>query len=175
MEVDCSEFSLLLEIETDEKCNTNTSISNEFIFDKTDLCKMMSHWMEEYIAISYLAQMGGVEGIAYGIKSNIVSGLSSDELKPSSIQNRKQKYGINKLTMNENKSLFHFCYEQTNDFILRLIIIAAIITLIVNGTNKQIVLIIESIIMVFLLFIFILSIGIFDWKTDQNNNKVINL
>eukprot|EP01084_Bolivina_argentea_P101530 182013_1 len=54
---------------------------HKFLFDVDDLSYLMSYFQEEASAISILAQMGGVEGISYALRTDMSSGLGKDEIK----------------------------------------------------------------------------------------------
>eukprot|EP01084_Bolivina_argentea_P047034 86648_1 len=105
-----------------------------FLFDDADLSYLMSHFQEESTAISILAQMGGVEGISYALRTNIVTGLREDEVNDEdAFQHRRTSYGSNEVTEKPAIPFWKLCYAETEDPMLRILIVAGIISIITGA------------------------------------------
>ena len=69
---------------------------HQFLFDADDLSYLMGQFQEEPNAISVLAQMGGVEGIAYALRTDMSSGLGQDGVDdPDAFALRQTEYAKN--------------------------------------------------------------------------------
>jgi len=112
---------------------SETIQDHKFLYDTDDFKKLFSHFQEEDEAQSLLAQMGGVEGIAYALRTNINTGLSEDELKDNiAFDLRKEMFGSNELTKKESEPFWKLCLDELGDPMLQVLIVAGIIALIVG-------------------------------------------
>ena len=63
-----------------------------------------------------------------GLKVDVNTGLSSDEIKK-----RQEEYGLNRLEGEKAKSLFSMILDQLKDFLVIILIVAAIVSMIASG------------------------------------------
>ncbi|WP_300382855.1 calcium-translocating P-type ATPase, SERCA-type [Clostridium sp.] len=81
------------------------------------------------------------EEIVNSLSSNIVNGLSSEEVKT-----RLEKNGLNKLIGKKNKSIFQLLFAQINDAMIYILLVAALVSAIVNEISDAIIIVIVVII-----------------------------
>lgn len=109
---------------------------HQFLFDADDLAYLMGQFQEESNAISILAQMGGVEGISYALRTDMLTGLGSDEVNDQdAFAHRRSLYGTNQLTEKPPVPFWKLCYEETEDPMLRVLIIAGFISIITGAID----------------------------------------
>ena len=107
---------------------------HNFLFDSDDLSYLMSHFQEEQTAISILAQMGGVEGISYALRTDMSMGLGKDEVDDGdAFEFRRNKFGTNKVTEKPPTPFWQFCWDELGDEMLRVLIIAGLVSIIVGA------------------------------------------
>ena len=116
---------------------SKTIQDHKWLYDIEDFKKLFSHFQEEDEAQSILAQMGGVEGIAYALRTDINNGIGIDEIKDDltkkeSFDIRKEKFGSNTLTKKEAEPFWRLCLDELGDPMLQVLIVAGIIALIVG-------------------------------------------
>jgi len=114
---------------------------HNFLFDSDDLSYLMSHFQEEQTAVAILAQMGGVEGIAYALRTDMSMGLGEDEVgkdgegDEEAFEFRRTKFGTNKVTEKPPTPFWAFCLDELEDPMLRVLIIAGIVSIIVGAID----------------------------------------
>lgn len=115
---------------------------HNFLFDSDDLSYLMSHFQEEPVAISILAQMGGVEGIAYALRTDMSTGLGEDEVPRDVVDEeneafsfRRDKFGSNKVTEKPPTPFWKFCLDELGDDMLKVLIGAGIISITVGAIS----------------------------------------
>jgi len=107
---------------------------HDFLFDSDDLSYLMSHFQEEATAISILAQMGGVEGISYALRTDRSTGIGHDEVDDDeAFAYRREKFGTNRVTEKPPTPFWQFCWDELGDEMLRVLIVAGIISIIVGA------------------------------------------
>eukprot|EP01084_Bolivina_argentea_P295942 509620_1 len=107
---------------------------HDFIFDDEDLSYLMSCFQEEHIAISILAQMGGIEGLSYALRTDMSSGLGSDEVSDEdALEHRRGKYGINEVTQRDAEPFWKLCMAELEDPMLKILIAAGVISIITGA------------------------------------------
>ena len=74
-------------------------------------------------------QFGGLNGLAYGLKTNLTDGLPGDE---ADLRRRRDVYGSNMIPAKKPKSFLQLAWEALQDFTLIVLIVAAIISLILG-------------------------------------------
>ena len=110
--------------------------SHDFLFDDADLSYVMSHFQEESTAISILAQMGGVEGISYALRTDVNTGLGKDEIDDESgdaLEHRRSQYGTNTVTEKPPIPFYKLCLQELEDPMLKVLIGAGIISIITGA------------------------------------------
>eukprot|EP01083_Nonionella_stella_P056300 148336_1 len=123
---------------------------HKFLFDVDDLSYLMSYFQEEASAISILAQMGGVEGISYALRTDMSSGLGKDEIKgegdvddeeeedddeesDNALAYRQSLYGSNSVTEKPPIPFWSLCYDETKDPMLRVLIVAGVVSIVTGA------------------------------------------
>lgn len=81
---------------------------------------------------SLIDQKGGLQAIAAGIKTNLNDGLSDDELSGSKKAARIAAFGANKTDPPPPKSLVDLMIEALEDGTLRILIVAAVVSLVLG-------------------------------------------
>lgn len=76
--------------------------------------------------LDLLEELGGVQGIASALKTDLKQGISSDS---ASIQQRIKTFGPNKFTPRETTSFLGFVWESLHDKTLIILLIAAAVSL----------------------------------------------
>jgi P-type Ca2+ transporter type 2C len=84
----------------------------------------------EEARLEKLAQMGGIEGLADGLGTNLVSGLSAAEA--TDLTTRKKVYTENWFPENPRKSVFALWLDAMKDVTLIILLIAALVSLIIG-------------------------------------------
>jgi magnesium-transporting ATPase (P-type) len=74
-------------------------------------------------------QFGGLNGLAYGLKTNLTDGLPGEE---ADLQRRRDVFGSNMIPAKKAKSFLQLAWEALQDFTLIVLIIAATISLILG-------------------------------------------
>jgi len=147
---------------------------HEFLFDHEDLSYLMSHYQEEPIAISILAQMGGVEGIAYALRTDLAKGLGADELDEEddgALKHRRGEYGSNFLSEKPPKSFWALCWDETEDPMLRVLIVAGIISIVTGAISHPEDGWTEGVAILFAVVI-VVSVGAFNnWQKEKQFRK----
>ena len=108
---------------------------HEFLFEEDDLSYVMSHFQEESTAISILAQMGGVEGISYALRTDVNTGLGKDEIDDGTgdaLNHRRSLYGTNTVTEKPPVPFWKLCLDELGDAMLRILILAGIVSIVVG-------------------------------------------
>lgn len=79
-----------------------------------------------------LDKLGGVEGVAKLLKSDVALGVSGDELAEDDIDRRVAAYGSNTFEYPPPKTLLQLMLEQLEDKTLQLLCFAAVISLVIG-------------------------------------------
>eukprot|EP00484_Ammonia_sp_Unknown_P011182 CAMPEP_0197073056 /NCGR_PEP_ID=MMETSP1384-20130603/210406_1 /TAXON_ID=29189 /ORGANISM="Ammonia sp." /LENGTH=1037 /DNA_ID=CAMNT_0042511881 /DNA_START=129 /DNA_END=3241 /DNA_ORIENTATION=+ len=120
--------------EVNELKKSENVFDHHFVFDADDLSNILSHFQEEHIAISLLAQMGGIEGISYALRTDMISGLGKDEIAdPDSFSHRRTLFGSNEESAKPPVPFLLLCWEELKDPMLRILLIAAFISTITGA------------------------------------------
>ena len=104
---------------------------HKWIYDKNDFKYLMSHYQDESSAVAILAQMGGVEGIAFSLRTSTTTGISEDELinKDFCFNIRKEKYGKNELSLRPPVPFYVLCLDELGDPMLRVLVVAGLLSM----------------------------------------------
>mmetsp|Transcript_32815 Transcript_32815/g.57221 ORF Transcript_32815/g.57221 Transcript_32815/m.57221 type:complete len:972 (-) Transcript_32815:1699-4614(-) len=84
------------------------------------------HTVREGLSHTKLKQMGASKGLCEELKTHIKTGISTD---PESLKARIAAFGENKFPSKPRKTFWHFLWKALEDFVLRILILAAIISL----------------------------------------------
>jgi len=79
-----------------------------------------------------LKARGGIEGIAAAVQSDLDNGLSQEQLSGPKLQARLAAFGSNKTQPPPSKSLFDLMIEALEDGTLRILIVAAVVSLVLG-------------------------------------------
>lgn len=82
------------------------------------------------VSYKIITCLSGIGSILDQLKTNIDSGITVKNL--AELEERKRKYGKNDPVIRPTKSLWFFIMESLEDFMLRVLIVAAIVALIVG-------------------------------------------
>eukprot|EP00033_Pygsuia_biforma_P001600 GCRY01001801.1.p1 GENE.GCRY01001801.1~~GCRY01001801.1.p1 ORF type:complete len:1034 (+),score=309.33 GCRY01001801.1:1287-4388(+) len=82
--------------------------------------------------IQHYHQMGSLEGIAKGLKTDIKTGLCASDLSPENKEKRISAYGMNVLPEKKPRSLFSLMWEALQDKTLIMLCIAAVVSLVIG-------------------------------------------
>lgn len=78
-------------------------------------------------------EIGGVEALARGLQTNLVIGIEGGQ---ADLKRRQEKFGDNRRIPREIKSLWEIFVENFEDFILKVLIAAAAVSLILGIINE---------------------------------------
>ena len=78
---------------------------------------------------SLLAEMGGAQGLAAALRSDVKGGLHLDEAESGDFQRRVELYGTNVFATPELPSFLELCKETVSDPMLIILIIAGVISI----------------------------------------------
>jgi hypothetical protein len=97
--------------------------AHKFLFDPNDIARMHGNF-------GILAEMGGVQGVAYTLRTDCTTGLYEDEM--SSYQNgqfslRREVWGENVFPRPPMKSFLEHCWDGLQDPILILLMVSTCI------------------------------------------------
>jgi len=112
--------------------------SADELADLFDQDKVKNHHHNEEVGQSLhklVKEMGGVESIAKKLHSDLVNGI---EGTPSDIERRRRKFGDNKRLPRKIKTLWELFVENFEDFILKVLIAAAAVSLVLGIINEGI-------------------------------------
>lgn len=113
---------------------SKTVQDHDFLFDADDLSYLMGQFQEESNAISVLSQMGGVEGIAYALRTDMSSGLGDDEIgDPDAFAHRQTLYGSNSLTEKPPIPFWRLCLDELEDPMLKVLMVAGVVSIITGA------------------------------------------
>jgi len=118
---------------------TSKSISaHEWMYDVLDLSDLMSKFQEEPLAIARLAEMGGVEGLAYALRTDLTNGIGEDECNsPQNFEEareiRQRKFGKNEIQRQPPTPLWKLCFEQLGDPMLIILLCSGCISIIIGA------------------------------------------
>lgn len=77
--------------------------------------------------IDFLEQKGGYEWLKTGLDTDFENGISS-----STLEDRDKFYQNNKRKVQKPRSILFFIWEALKDFILRILLVAGILSIILN-------------------------------------------
>eukprot|EP00486_Rosalina_sp_Unknown_P014513 CAMPEP_0201579392 /NCGR_PEP_ID=MMETSP0190_2-20130828/26911_1 /ASSEMBLY_ACC=CAM_ASM_000263 /TAXON_ID=37353 /ORGANISM="Rosalina sp." /LENGTH=769 /DNA_ID=CAMNT_0048013763 /DNA_START=180 /DNA_END=2486 /DNA_ORIENTATION=+ len=113
---------------------SKTVQDHDFLFDADDLSYLMGQFQEEPNAISVLAQMGGVEGISYALRTDMSSGLGEDEVGDAdATAHRQTLYGKNSLTEKPPVPFWRLCLDELEDPMLKVLIVAGVVSIVTGA------------------------------------------
>ena len=81
-------------------------------------------------SLKLLQELGSIPGLCEALKTNIQRGISS---APQELAERERLYGNNYPYTRERESIFSIIWGALQDFVLRVLIIAAIISLVIGS------------------------------------------
>jgi len=76
-----------------------------------------------------VAEMGGVQGLAGALRTDIHGGLFSDEVQGQNFSNREMVYGRNVYPKTPPRSFLSYCAEALEDKVLVMLVVAGIVSI----------------------------------------------
>lgn len=108
------------------KLGPNKSVSDfRWMYDASDLSNMQG-------SNSKLAEMGGVQGLAGALRTNLKTGIYKDEVDKGSFEERKKLFGVNAFPKPPLHPFLWHCFQVWNDPILMLLTASGFFSLIVG-------------------------------------------
>jgi len=110
---------------------------HKWIFDADDLAYVMSSFQEESNAIALLAQMGGKEGVAYALRTDLYTGLGKDEVTDEdALAIRRKEFGSNELTVKPPIPFWRLCLDEFADPMIRVLCVAGFASIIAGAIER---------------------------------------
>ena len=100
-----------------------------------DLTKLVNLWLQRETGSEEVDELVAKDGLAW-----LVRGLKTDPkngINTMTIPDRELHFGSNRKAPPKAKSFWHFAKEALEDFILRLLIVAGIVSIIINEVNSS--------------------------------------
>jgi len=145
---------------------------HNFLFDREDLSYLMTHFQEEQTAISILAQMGGVEGISYALRTDMSSGIGRDELDDiDCLPLRREKYGTNQITEKPPIPFWKLCLDELGDDMLKVLIVAGLISIVTGAIQHGLEGAAEGIAIMVAVAIVVFVGGFNNWQKEKQFRK----
>jgi len=110
--------------------------AKSFRIDGDEFEDIVANFQNKNLVLGRLAQMGGVQGIAFAIYSNVKLGIAT-ETNPTdppeqSFPFRVEKYGVNSYTQQPPTPFWVLCKETLEDRMLQLLIVAGIVNVVIG-------------------------------------------
>jgi Ca2+-transporting ATPase len=113
--------------------------THKFLYDADDLQEMMSHFQEEDFALARLAEMGGVPGLAYALRTDETKGLEADETKgddtEAAMAHRQEMFGKNEITRLPPTPIYELMLNELEDPMLRILVVAGLVSMIIGAVQ----------------------------------------
>ena len=119
----------------DEVVSRSKDISDhDWFYSPELLTELMSNFQEESLALAKLAELGGVQGVAFALRTNQTQGISEDELTKwdEAYAIRIENYGKNEVSRKPPTPFIQLCMNELEDFMLRILIFCAILSICVG-------------------------------------------
>jgi magnesium-transporting ATPase (P-type) len=111
-----------------------TKLAGEFKLNRSDLHALHNNLEGTFAGQRHtLTELGGPRGLAYFLKTNSVTGLSPAECTTEKKNERIEQYGTNALPKKELNSIWHHCMAQTEDFLLRVLLVAGLVAIVLGS------------------------------------------
>ena len=108
---------------------------HEWFYSAELLADVMSHFQEEDLVLAQLAELGGVPGVAFALRTNQTQGIAKDELDKwdEASATRVEYYGRNEIARKPPTPFWQLCLNEMEDFMLRILIFCATVSIIVGA------------------------------------------
>lgn len=112
---------------------------HDWFYSKEMFSDLFAHFQERELANRMLAEIGGIEGIAFALRTNKSSGLFADEVSTEgalrhSANIRQDNYGPNTLTKQDPATFIELCLDELEDLMLRILIGCSLISIVIGLT-----------------------------------------
>lgn len=115
---------------------SQTIQQHDWIYDCDDLGEIMACFQEEDFAIAKLAEMGGVQGIAFALRTNTATGIGEDEINnDEALAVRQKLFGVNALTHKPPTPFWELVLDQLEDLMIRILIVCGIVSIIIGAVQ----------------------------------------
>ena len=108
---------------------------HDWFYSAELLTDLMSHFQEEEVALAQLAELGGVPGVSFALRTSQTQGIGKDELNKwaEAYATRVEEYGANKITRKPPRPFWELCLDELEDLMLRILIVCAFISITVGA------------------------------------------
>lgn len=109
---------------------------HKYLYDVHDFAAIEAESHEPSRQLALLSEMGGVQGLAAALRTNLESGLYEDEVKDGKFTHRREAYGKNVYPTPPAKSWFAHALDLVGDPMLIILFIAGSISLILGAIEE---------------------------------------
>lgn len=98
-------------------------------------CSKLASWFLQHKDTEGLEKLGGPEGLAKALRTDLDEGLNPEATDDTAIQRRRQLFGANKFPQVPLKSFFALLWGNLSDKILILLMVAATVRPSINSAR----------------------------------------
>jgi len=100
----------------------------EWLFDRKDLAEFseLYSYDKNNLILAKLAEMGGVDGLAYALHTSLSSGLGKEDISPEGKNIRKMQFGKNVIEKNPPKGFLRLMWDALQDPMLVVLIVCGV-------------------------------------------------